>query len=149
MRVKVLLQIIAEDGTAGDAAEVALFEKETERREDLGLSIDEGNALMTAVQQRIFDAQAALWTARHRCCEACGARRHRKGNYPIVFMRHYGDVGLSSPRLHRCPFRSTDDPATVSPLRALIPNHGAPEQLYLEARWSSLAPLRCRSWIAR
>ena len=41
MRVKVVLQIIAEDSTAGDTAEVASFEKETERPEDLGLSIAE------------------------------------------------------------------------------------------------------------
>ena len=56
MRVKIVLQIIAEDGTAGDTAEVASFEKETERPEDLGLSIAEGKALLTAVQQRIVDA---------------------------------------------------------------------------------------------
>lgn len=31
-------------------------------------------------------------------------------------------------------------PATISPLRALIPDHVAPERLYLEARWSSLVP---------
>jgi hypothetical protein len=42
MRVKVVLQIIAEDGTAGDTVETASFEKETERPEDLGLSIAEG-----------------------------------------------------------------------------------------------------------
>ena len=48
MRVKVLLQITAEDGNAA-AAEVAVFEKQTERPEDLGLSIVEGKALMAAV----------------------------------------------------------------------------------------------------
>jgi hypothetical protein len=58
MRVKVLLQIIADEGTAGDAAEVAVFEKQTERPEDLGLSIAEGKALMAAVQQRVVDTQA-------------------------------------------------------------------------------------------
>ena len=63
MRVKVVLQIIAEDGTAGDTVEIASFEKETERPEDLGLSIAEGKALLTAVQQRIVNAQAASWAA--------------------------------------------------------------------------------------
>ena len=37
MRVKILLEIIAEDGSMGDATEVAMFEKQTERPEDLGL----------------------------------------------------------------------------------------------------------------
>jgi hypothetical protein len=39
MRVRVLLQITTDDGAAGDAMEVAIFEKDTERPEDLGLSI--------------------------------------------------------------------------------------------------------------
>jgi hypothetical protein len=33
-----------------------------------------------------------------------------------------------------------EGPATVSPLRALIPDYVAPERLYLEARWASLVP---------
>jgi hypothetical protein len=140
MRVKVLLQITADDGTAGDAAEVAVFEKQTERPEDLGLSIAEGKVLMAAVQQRVVDTQAMSWAERQRCCEACGTRRHSKGSYPVIFMTLYGDVKLSSPRLHRCPCKGADGPATVSPLRALIPDHVAPERLYLEARWASLVP---------
>jgi hypothetical protein len=78
MRVKVLLQITADDGTADDAAEVAVFEKQTERLEDLGLSIAEGKVLMTAIQKRVVDTQAVSWAERHRCCEACGTRRHSK-----------------------------------------------------------------------
>ena len=140
MRVKVLLQITGDDGTSGDAVEVAVLEKQTKRPEDLGLSIAEAKAMMAAVQQQVVDAQAASWTERHRSCEACGARRHGKGSYPVIFMTLYGDVQLASPRLHRCPCQGADGPATVSPLRALIPDYVAPERLYLEARWSSLVP---------
>ena len=39
MRVRVLLQITDDDGTAGTAEEVAAFDKATERPEDLGLSM--------------------------------------------------------------------------------------------------------------
>ena len=46
----------------------------------------------------------------------------------------------TSPRLHRCPCRGEGGPATASPLRDLIPGGVAPERLYLEARWLSLAP---------
>jgi hypothetical protein len=95
---------------------------------------------MSGVQQRIIDAQVASWADRHRCCEACGARRHNKGNHPIVFHTLYGDVRIASPRLNRCPCQSADGPATVSLLRDLIPDHVAPERLYLEARWASLVP---------
>jgi hypothetical protein len=140
MRVRVLLQITTDDGAAAAAVEVAILEKETERPEDLGLSIAEGKALMVAVQRQVVDAQVASWAERHRCCEACGTRRRSKGSYPITFMTLYGDVCLRSPRLHRCPCQGGEGPATASPRCNLIPKHVAPERLSLGARWASLAP---------
>jgi hypothetical protein len=140
MRVRVLLQITGDDGTTGATEEVAAFEKVTEHPEDLGLSIVEGKAMLAAVQHRAVNAQAAVWAERHRRCEACGERRRSKGSYPVTFMTLYGDVDIASPRLLRCPCQSADNPATVSPLRGLIPDQVAPERLYLEARWSSLVP---------
>ena len=140
MRVRVLLQITADDGATDAPEEVASFEKRTERPEDLGLAIAEGKALLAAVQERMVKAQAAAWARQHRCCPACGAQRRIKGSYPIVFRTLYGDVRLASPRLHRCPCQPGDGPATTSPVSALIPGHIAPERLYLEARWASLVP---------
>jgi hypothetical protein len=140
MRVKILLQITDDDGTAAMAEEVAAFEKVTERPEDLGLSIAEGKALLAAVQQRTIDAQIVSWVEPHRCCEAGGQRRRSKGSHPVVFLTLYGDVQIASPRLHRCPCQGRTGPATVSPLSALIPHHVSPERLYLEARWASLVP---------
>ena len=96
--------------------------------------------MMAAVQQRVVDAQVASWAERHRCCEACGARRQSKGSYPVVFLTLYGDVRVASPRLRRCPCQGADGPATVSLLRNLIPDYVAPERLYLETRWASLVP---------
>jgi len=128
MRMKVLLQITEDDGTAGAAAEVAAFEKVTERPEDLGLSIAEAKALLAAVQQRTVDAQVACWMERHRCCEACGQLRRSKGNRRVVFLTLYGDVAVTSPRLHRYQCQNTQGPATVSPLSALIPDYGAAQE---------------------
>ncbi len=140
MRVSILLQITADDGTAGSAEEVAAFEKVTERPEDVGLSLVNGKALLAAVQRRVVKAQADTWAGGHRCCEACGTRRRCKGSYPILFRTLYGDVPLASPRLHCCACRDGQGPDTLSPLRDLIPGHIAPERLYLEARWASLVP---------
>jgi hypothetical protein len=140
MRVRVLLQITGDDGIPGDAMEAAVFEKQTERAEDLGLSIADGKALMAAIQQRVVNAQVTSWVEQHRRCEACGARRHSKGSHQVIFLTLYGDVQIASPRLHRCRCQSTDGPATVSPLRNLLPDYVAPERLYLEARWASLVP---------
>ncbi len=141
MRVKVLLQITGDDGIAGPAEEVAAFDKTTDRPEDLGLSIAEGKAMLAGAQRRMVNAQAAAWSLRHRNCEACGGRQRSKGSYSVTFMTLYGDVQLSSPRLYRCACHNSDGAGTVSPLRGLIPDHHiAPERLYLEARWASLAP---------
>ena len=84
--------------------------------------------------------QVAEWSERHRRCEACGQPRRIKGSNPIVFRTLYGDITLRSPRLHRCPCQESHGSATVSPLHELLPDHVAPERLYLEARWASLAP---------
>jgi hypothetical protein len=140
MRVSILLQITDNDGTAVTAEEIAAFEKATARPEDVGLSLADGKVLLAAVQDRTVQAQAEAWTARHRCCEACGARRRSKGSYPVLFRTLYGDVQLASPRLHRCGCQDGVGPATISPLRELLPGHVAPERLYLEARWASLVP---------
>ncbi len=140
MRVSILLQITGDDGAIRTAEEVAVFEKPTERPEDVGLSLADGKALAAAVQRRVVQAQAEDWSKRHRCCAECGARRRSKGSYPVLFHTLYGDVSLDSPRLHRCACQIAEGAATVSPLRDLMPDHIAPERLYLEARWSSLVP---------
>lgn len=50
MRIRILLQITAEDGTPGEVKEVVAFEKETQRTEQIGLSLAEGQAMLAAVQ---------------------------------------------------------------------------------------------------
>jgi len=139
MRVSILLQITDDDGATMAAEEVAAFEKVTERPENVGLLLVDGKVLLAAVQSRIVQAQAETWARRHRCCEACGTRQRSKGSYPVLFRTLYGDVQIASPRLHRCACGDKDGPATVSPLRELLPDHVAPERLYLEARWAELA----------
>ncbi len=140
MRVRVLLQITGEDGTPGEVQEVVAFEKETQRPEQIGLSLAEGKAMLAAVQLPLVKAQVATWVEPRRACDVCGMRRRSKGNYPLVFRTLYGDVPLQSLRLHRCPCQAGIAPATISPLRELLPDHVAPERLYLESRWASLVP---------
>ena len=114
MHVRILLQITADDGTAGAAEEVAAFEKQTERPEDLGLSIAEGKALLAAVQTPHRQGAGGGLVAAASLLRRLRRTPHAvKGSYPIVFRTLYGDVNLRSPRLHRCPCqtsgRSGDD----------------------------------------
>jgi hypothetical protein len=140
MRVRILFQLTDDAGASGAVEEIAVFEKATERPEDLGLLIAEGKALLAAVQHKIMLAQAATWSERHRDCEDCGRRRRIKGSYPVIYHTLFGDIELSNQRLHACPCRGTKGPSTVSPLSDLLREKVAPERLYLEARWASLVP---------
>jgi hypothetical protein len=140
MRVRILLQITDDAGTSGAAEEVAVFEKATERPEDLGLLMAEGKALLAAVQHKLVLAQVAAWSEHHRDCADCGQRRRIKGSYPVTYHTLFGDIELNSQRLYSCPCRGTEGPSTISPLGDLIGDKVSPERLYLETRWASLVP---------
>jgi hypothetical protein len=138
MQVKIMLQIVGDDGNMGTTEEVADLTKVTEGAEDLGLSLAESKALVAAVQQRIVEAQVNGWLANYRHCKVTGRKLRCKGSYPITFRTLFGDVQLKSPRFYVPKERQTNGPATISPLTQLLPDHIAPERLYLETRWASL-----------
>ncbi len=140
MRIRILLQVAPDDGDFGVAEEVATLAKGVDRLEEVGLSLADGKAVLGGLQHRLVGLQVAAHAERHRHCAACGKRLRAKGSYPIVFRSLFGDIRLASPRFRRCRCQGQGGPATVSPLRELLPDHVAPERLYLEARWASLAP---------
>jgi hypothetical protein len=138
MQVKIMLQIVGDDGNIGTTEEVADLTKVTEGAEDLGLSLAESKALLAAAQQRIVEAQVNGWLANHCHCKVTGRKLRCKGSYPITFRTLFSDVQLKSPRFYAPKERETNGPATISPLTQLLPDHIAPERLYLETRWASL-----------
>ena len=140
MRVRILLQVAPDDGDFGAAVGVATFEKPTLGVEDVGLSLADGKALLVAVQRSVVERQATVWIEKHRCCVCCGRRLRSKGSYPVLFRSLFGEIRLMGPRFHRCWCQDRDGPATLSPLKELLSDHVAPERLYLETRWASLAP---------
>jgi hypothetical protein len=140
VRVRILLQVAPENGAFGEAEEVATFEKGVDRLEEVGLSLAESKTVLGGFQRRLVGLQAAAHVERRRHCETCGRRLRSKGSYPIVFRSLFGDIRLTSPRLHRCRCQDQAGTATVSPLKELLSGHVAPERLYLETRWASLVP---------
>jgi len=140
MQVRIMLQIVGDDGTIGGTEEIAALTKITEGAEDLGLSLAESKTLLTAAQQRIVEAQVNGWLEKHRHCPISGRKLRCKGSYPVTFRTLFGDVQLKSPRFYVLKERRTNGPATISPLTQLLPGHVAPERLYLETRWASLVP---------
>src|SRR5712691_11306498 len=141
MKVRIMLQIAADDAEPGEAAEeVVSLEKRTDRLEEVGLSLAESKALLAAIQHRVVGLQTEAWMKQRRHCETCGRRLRVKGSYPITFRTLFGDIRLTSQRFDRCRCQGGAGPATASPLKDLLSPHVAPERLYLEARWASLAP---------
>jgi len=140
MQVRIMLQIVGDDGTIGTTEEIADLTKVTKGAEDLGLSLAEGKVLLAAAQKRIVEAQVSGWLEKHRYCEVSGRKLRCKGSYPITFRTLFGDVQLKSPRFYVPKERQTNGPAAISPLAQLLPDHVAPERLYLETRWASLLP---------
>lgn len=143
MQFRIMLQAIADDGTPGPIEEIAALAKGIVGAEDVGLSLKEGKVALAEMQRRVVQAQLDAWSTARRCCTCCGRRRRSKGTYPIAFRTLFGDVPIASPRLHRCACEARSGSgvgsATFSPLTELLPDHVAPERLYLEARWASLA----------
>ncbi|MEM7789197.1 MAG: ISKra4 family transposase, partial [Bacteroidota bacterium] len=122
-----------------DTVELAVLRKDAERLGDLGLTLAESKGLLAALQREVVQRQAGAHAEARRCCPDCGRRRRKKGSYPAVFRTLFGNVRLASPRLYHCPC-APRVAKTFSPLRSLLTEHAAPELLYLETKWASLAP---------
>lgn len=138
MTFKIELTAISAGGET-DTVEIALLDKDTEQIEDLGLTLNESKSLLRELQRQIVQRQAAVHAEGHRGCPVCGTRRRRKGSYTALFRTLFGNVELQSVRLCHCHC-SEHAQKTFSPLTQLMPEHTAPELLYLEAKWASLVP---------
>jgi hypothetical protein len=131
------LRIVSDDGHVISEDEILRLDKGDERRETIGLSLDEAKAVLAGTQERLVTAQAAGFLARHRTCGFCARPLRHKGQCRIRFRTAFGTVLLASPRFHRCACRPTAS-RTFSPLSTLFTEHVAPELLYLETNWASL-----------
>lgn len=138
MQVRIVMELTDDGGEEIGREIIADMTKITTGAEDLGLSLAEGKALLARLQQKMVETQVHLWLAENR--ETDGRRLRHKGYYPVTFHTLFGDVRLRSPRYALPESEGRNRPGTVSPLRRLIPDHIAPERLYLETRWASLVP---------
>jgi hypothetical protein len=137
LRFKLQLVVVADDDQQASVDELVVLDKECERPEQLGLTLHEAKNLLLAVQRLILNCQLATFLAARVPCPTCGRPRGVKDHKTIVFRTLFGKLELASPRLRRCPCQP-GGPASTSPLVELLPQHTAPELLYLESKWSSL-----------
>jgi hypothetical protein len=137
LQCKLQLVAIADDGEQVSINDLVVLNKEHERLEQVGLTLAEAKALLLEVQHRIVTRQVAAFLAARTPCPSCGRPRGLKDHQTILFRTLFGKLELASPRLRRCPCHH-NGPASTSPLVELLPEHTAPELLYLEGKWASL-----------
>ena len=136
MRFEITLRVTTPDGETQEH-EVIVLDKRHDRHEDTGLSIEDGKALLKSLQHQIVEAQAEAFCAFKSVCQGCRRRLRKKGAHAIRYRTVFGDIPVTSPRYYRCPCDGRR-PETFSPLSELLPDHMAPELLWLETRWASL-----------
>ena len=136
MKFEITLRVTTPDGET-EESEIIALDKRHDRHEDTGLSIEEGKALLKSLQHQIVEAQAEAFYAAKSVCQGCRRRLRKKGAHAIRYRTVFCDIPVNSPRYYRCRCKGRR-PKTFSPLAQLLPNHTAPELLWLETRWASL-----------
>lgn len=136
MNIEIAVKITAPDGTA-HTKQIGTITKVSDTIGEIGLSISESKDLLLQLQQEIVSAQCVAYCAKRSCCPCCGRKLRCKGRGHIRYRTVFGDVIVPSPRFYHC--QCHDGPAsTFSPLTELLPDHAAPELLWLETKWASL-----------
>jgi len=139
--MKFRLQLVrdAEDGTVPDIADILMIDRDDCHLGNLGLKLEDAKRFLANLQDVLVRAQLDEYTSKVKPCAKCRRNRHCKDYGNITFRSLFGNVIVRSPRLVHCScFNGTAK--TFSPLSELLPEHTAPELLYLEAKWGSLAP---------
>jgi hypothetical protein len=136
MDISVKITITAANGTVHEH-EIATFEKGYESAAEIGLSIGESKEILLKLQREIVATQAAAFCGERSTCPCCAGRLRRKGSKRIQYRTVFGDIAVDSPRFYNCRCH-TGSAQTFSPLTELLPDHVAPEMLWLETKWASL-----------
>ncbi len=109
--------------------------------EDVGLSLDEGKAVIQEVQHQIVTDQITVVSGMAKVCEHCGQDKNDKDLRSRVIRTVFGRVDVSCYRYFKCSsltFLGKYD----WPLYWLKKDGATPEYRYLIARWGSLLPYR-------
>jgi hypothetical protein len=110
----------------------------------LGLTLQEGRAILTGIEQEVVQSQVELQSGAASVCEDCQVRLRikdiRKRRLDTVF----GRVTVSCRRFIRCTCRG-GMPHSIWPLASwglLGMKRSTPERMYLLAEWGSKLPYR-------
>src|SRR5680860_452764 len=119
MQFKIQLTIMNPENGTENTKEIISLNKQSERLEDIGLSLAESKSILKALQEKITEHQCDDFVESNRACGACDKIYRKKGNYPIVLRTLFGDLSISSPRFYTCGCKEREH-KTFSPLTGLL-----------------------------
>lgn len=144
--MKVIVQVvtIADDGVE-TRRDVASLERTDLSPATLGLSLEEGKAVLKSLQEVVVEWQLDDHLRRQRTCPTCGRVRRSKGSHAMTLRTVFGSIPVGSPRLRHCRCEPHTT-RTFSPLAELLPAHTMPELLFLETKWAALMSAHPNQW---
>lgn len=138
MKVRIQVIIQHDDETSETIVEeIGCLQRGDARPETLGLTLDEGKALLGSIQQEMVKQQIAEYIEHQSTCQDCGQPYRRNGRHHITYRTLFGKMQLQSPRFYPCTCRSRER-KSFSPVAYLLPERSAPELCYLQTKWASL-----------
>jgi hypothetical protein len=120
------------------------IEKSDERllNGDIGLSIDDGKKIMTALQSAVLNQEAETYSLFRRVCPDCHTFRPVKDYTTRRIRTVFGMVKVRNPRWMLCRDCHPGMLDAFAPLKEICPDRATPELMELTARLGSMMPYR-------
>lgn len=109
---------------------------------DIGLSIDDGKKIMSALQSAVVNHEAETYSLFRRVCPDCHTFRPVKDYTARRIRTVFGTVEVRNPRWMLCRDCCPGMDGAFAPLKEICPDRATPELLELTARLGSMMPYR-------
>jgi hypothetical protein len=122
---------------SGRSSGLAVLDRIDDDLEQLGLTLEEGRALLAAAQSALISRHTEQWLATQDYC-----RRYHKDRRSIVVRTVFGKITQQSPRCWSCEYDRSQGSRryTVSPLSQALPKRITPALEYLQVKWAAHLP---------
>src|SRR5215210_8969166 len=107
----------------------------------LGLSLEEGKAVLAAVQRHLVTAQVDEHCRSRRRCDRCGAQRPLKDRRPRRLISLFGVVEVRAPRFDPCRC-GVACRRSITPAAEVMPDRCTPEYERVVAAMGAALPYR-------
>src|SRR5215218_9228787 len=143
MKWRIMLELAGADGTP-QLHEIGTGERSPagHTAATLGLSLEEGKAILTALQRHLVTAEVEEYCRGRRCCDRCGAQRPLKDLRPRRLTSLFGVVAVRAPRFGPCRCGVACRRSSITPAAEIMPDRCTPEYERVVAAMGTALPYR-------